>query len=79
MSITRADLSLIVGSALSSVSFSSGIERREIVEIDAVADGVGIVEIDLGDAYEAEIALALLGAANLAFDRVAVLRPNLRT
>ena len=47
------------------------IERREIVEIDAVADGVGIVEIDLGDADEAEIALALLGAADLAFDRVA--------
>ena len=47
------------------------IERGEIVEIDPVADGVGIVEIDLGDADEAEIALALLGAANLAFDRVA--------
>ena len=48
-----------------------GIKRREIVEIDAVADGVGIVEIDLDDADEAEIALAVLGAADLALDRVA--------
>ena len=48
-----------------------GIERRQIVEIDAVADGVGIVEIDLGDADEREIALAVLGAADLALDRVA--------
>ena len=38
ISITRADLSLIVGSSVSSLSFSSGIERSQVVEIDAVPD-----------------------------------------
>ena len=48
-----------------------GIERREIVEIDAVADHVGIVEIDRDQPGQREIALAVLGPADLAFDRVA--------
>jgi hypothetical protein len=47
MSITRADLSLIVGSSVSSLSF------------------------DRGDAVQREIALPILGSANLAFHRVA--------
>ena len=48
-----------------------GIERRQVVEIDAVADGLGIVEIDRTELGQREIALAFLGAADLAFDRVA--------
>ncbi len=48
-----------------------GIERRQIVEIDAMTNRFGIVEIDLGDAGQSEIALAVLGAADLAFDGVA--------
>ncbi len=58
--VERVELELLVG-----------IERRQIVEIDAVADRLGIVEIDRGDAGQREIALAFLGAADFAFDRVA--------
>jgi len=47
------------------------IERREIVEIDPVADRLRIVEIDLGDAQQAEIALAVPRTLDLALDRVA--------
>ena len=36
-----------------------------------MADRFGIVEIDLGDLGQREVALAVLGAADLAFDRVA--------
>ena len=48
-----------------------GIERRQIVEIDAVADGVGLVEVDLCDPGQRELALAILGPADFAFARVA--------
>ncbi len=48
-----------------------GIERGEIVEIGPVADRIGIVEIDAGELGQREIALAVLGRADLAFDRVA--------
>jgi hypothetical protein len=58
MSITRADLSLMVGSALS-------------IEIDAVADRLGVVEIDLDESDQGEIALAVLRPADLALDSVA--------
>ena len=37
----------------------------------AVADRVGIVEIDADELGQREIALAVLGRADLAFDRVA--------
>ncbi len=47
------------------------IERRQIVEIDAVADLLGIVEVDRRHPGQREIALAFLGSANLALDRVA--------
>ena len=47
-----------------------GVERRQIVEIDPVADAVGIVEIDLVDLKERKIAFAVLGCANLALHRV---------
>ena len=46
-----------------------GIERREIVEIDAVADRVGIVEIDLRDAGSAR------NSARLPWGRGSRLRP----
>ena len=48
-----------------------GIERRQIVEIDAVADLVRLVEIDRVDLEQGEIALALLGRADLPLDRIA--------
>ena len=48
-----------------------GIERRQIVEIDAMAQLVRLVEIDLVDLEQREIALAVLGRADLALDRVA--------
>ena len=71
MSITRADLSLIGRIGAVERQLLVGIERRQIVEIDAVADRFGIVEIDLGDAGQSEIALAVLGPADLALDGVA--------
>ena len=48
-----------------------GIERRQIVEIDAVADHLGIVEIDRCELGQREIALAVLGTAHFALNRVA--------
>src|SRR3546814_19248113 len=47
------------------------IERGKIVEIDAVADDFGIVEIDRRKLGQREIALAVLRRANLALDGVA--------
>src|SRR5438045_9313599 len=46
------------------------IERREVIEIDAMADSFRIVVIDQRHAGQGKIALALLGTADLAFDRV---------
>src|SRR5207302_2756273 len=46
------------------------VERRQIVEIDAVTQLVGLVEIDLVDLEQREIALAILGRPDLALDRV---------
>ena len=48
-----------------------GIERRQVVEMDLVALLLGVLEIDGVDLEQREIALALLRAADLAFDRVA--------
>src|SRR6185312_1035960 len=48
-----------------------GIERRQIVKIDAVAELVRLVEIDLVDLEQREIALAILGRTDLPFDGVA--------
>ncbi len=53
-----------------------GIKRRQIVEIDAMAQLVGFVEIDLVDLEQREIALAVLGRADLAFDGVAGAQPE---
>jgi hypothetical protein len=47
------------------------IERRQIVEMDLVLDLLGVLEIDRGDLEQREIALAVLGAADRAFDRIA--------
>src|SRR3546814_14104140 len=55
----------------SDLQFALGIKRRQVVEIDAVADDIGIVEIDGGELGQREIALAVLGPADLAFDGVA--------
>ncbi len=48
-----------------------GIKRGQIVEIDAVTDIVRRLEIDGVDLQQREIALAILGRADLAFHRVA--------
>src|SRR6218665_3191986 len=48
-----------------------GVKRREIVEVDLVANRLGIFEIDRIDLEQREITLAILGRPDLAFDRVA--------
>ncbi len=48
-----------------------GIERRQIVEMDLVLAGVGILEIDGRDLQQREIALAVLGAPDRSLDGVA--------
>ena len=48
-----------------------GIERRQIVEMDLVADFLRILEIDRIDLEQREIALAFLRAADQALDGVA--------
>src|SRR3546814_2479006 len=55
----------------SELQFALGIKRRKVVEIEAVADYIVIVEIDGGELGQREIALAVLGPADLAFDGVA--------
>ncbi len=47
------------------------IQRRQVVEVGAVADRVGIVVIDGDDLGQREVALAILGRADFAFDRIA--------
>ena len=47
------------------------IERREVIEIDLMTDVLGLVEIDLVDLEQGEIALAVLGRANLTVDGIA--------
>ena len=53
-----------------------GIKRRQIVERNLVPDLFGILEIDRVDLQQGEIALALLGAADDALDRVAGAKPE---
>ena len=69
--MTRVVRSFLVGSSTSSLRRCVGIERRQIVEIDAMADLVRLIEIDRVDLEQGEIALAVLGRADLALDRVA--------
>ena len=71
MSMTRADRSFLVGSSHLHLQPLVGIERRQVVEVDLVARLVRILEIDRVDLEQREVALALLRAADLAFDRVA--------
>jgi len=52
------------------------VERRQIIEIDPVAQPVGLLEIDPIDLNHREIALAVARAADLAFDRVARSEPE---
>ena len=56
---------------MSSAQLLVRIERRQIVEVDAVADRLGVVEVDRRDSGQREIALALLGTADFALDGVA--------
>ena len=46
------------------------VERRQVVEVDAVTDLVGVLEVDVVDLEEGEVPLPFLGAADLAFDGV---------
>src|SRR5690606_1382445 len=52
------------------------IERGKIVEIDLVADPLGVLEIDGVDLQKREIALAFFGRADLAFYRIAGPQPE---
>ncbi len=47
-----------------------GIQRREVIESDLVADVFRVFEIDQGDAGQGEIALAFLGRADGAVDGI---------
>jgi hypothetical protein len=71
MSMTRADLSFCgrIGGIERQLRFR--IQRRQVVEIDAVAHRFGIVEIHRIELEQREIALAILGRADLAFDGIA--------
>ncbi len=71
MSMTRAEKILdgrILGLELEPLG---RIERREVVEVDLVLRRLGVLEVDLRDLEESEVALAFLGRADLAFDGVA--------
>ena len=46
------------------------IKRRQIVEIDAMADGVGVVKIDFQHFRQREIAFAVFRMADFAFDGI---------
>lgn len=46
-------------------------ERRQVLEQHAVLDALGRQAVDGVDAHECEVAFAVLGRADLAFDRVA--------
>ena len=48
-----------------------GVERRQVVEIDAVPHGLRRLEIDGVDLQQCEITLAILRRADLAFHRIA--------
>ncbi len=48
-----------------------GVERRQIVEVDFVADAIGVFEIDRIDLGEREITLAVFRRLDLALDGVA--------
>ena len=66
---------------VSRLSFSCGIERRQVVEQDLVPRRLGRLEVDRLDPQQREVALALLGRPDLAADRVAgaqVEAPDLR-
>jgi len=47
-----------------------GIKRGQVVEVDAVTNSVRIVEIDLDQAVDRKIALAIFRCANFAFNRI---------
>jgi len=58
-----------------------GVQRREVLEQDLVLGGLRRVGIDLVDLDEREVALAVLGRADLTLDRIArvqVEAPDLR-
>ena len=65
-----AGLVLGCGVAQLQVELLIGIQRGQVVEIDPVAHGFGIIKIDRRYLVEAEIAFAVLGRADLAFHRV---------
>src|SRR2546426_1167884 len=57
------------------------VQRREVLEQDLVLGSLRRVGVDLVDLHQREVALAVLGRANLALDRIArvqVEAPDLR-
>ena len=71
MSMTRAERSLSGRVLQLHLQPLGGIERRQVVEVDLVLDVLRILEIDEIDLEQREVALAVLGTADLAFDGVA--------
>ena len=71
MSITRPERSFRVGSSISMCHPLLGIERGQVVEVDLVADVLGVLEVDLVDLDQGEVALALARRADAAVDGVA--------
>ena len=71
MSMTRGEKSFLRRIGDLELEALVGIERRQVVEMDLVPDLLRILEIDGVDLEQGEIALALLGAADRAVDRVA--------
>ena len=71
ISMTRADKSFLVG--IFDLEFQPlvGIKRRQIVEMNLVADFFRVLEIDRIDLEQREIPLAFLGTADQAFHRIA--------
>ncbi len=61
----------MVGSSSSIFSRCSGIERRQVVEVDLVARFLRVLEIDGVDLEQREIPLAVLRRADLPVDGVA--------
>ena len=71
MSMTRAERSFLVGVLELHLQPLVGIERRQVVEVDLVARLVRVFEVDRVDLEQREVALAVLGAADVAVDGVA--------
>ncbi len=72
--MTRAERSFDVGTSSFHLEALIRIERRQVIEVNLMADLFRIVEIDRVDLQQSEIALAFLRSTNGPFNRVASLQ-----